>query len=41
MARHDQVILQYGGAILEKVGKKNANYVPKDAPAGWASPNTA
>jgi len=27
VARHDQVILQFGAAILEKVGKKNANYV--------------
>ena len=27
VARHDHVILQFGAAILEKVGKKNASYV--------------
>ena len=27
VARHDEVILQFGAAILEKVGRKNANYV--------------
>jgi len=27
VARHDHVILQFGTAILEKVGRKNANYV--------------
>ena len=27
VARHDQLILQFGGAILEKVGTTNANYV--------------
>ena len=27
VARHNQVILQFGTAILDKVGKKNANYV--------------
>jgi len=27
VAKHDKVILQFGAAILEKVGRKNANYV--------------
>ena len=27
VARHDKVILQFGVAILEKVGRKNINYV--------------
>ena len=27
MARHDKVILQFGAAILQKVGRKNTNYV--------------
>ena len=27
VARHDKVILQFGAAILEKVGRKNANYI--------------
>ena len=27
LARHDEIILRFGAAILEKVGKKNSNYV--------------
>ena len=27
MARNDHAILQFGAAILEKIGKKNTNYV--------------
>ena len=27
VARHDEIILKFGAAILEKVGKKNSNYV--------------
>ena len=29
LARHNKVILQFGAAILEKVGRKDANYVPQ------------
>ena len=27
LARHNKVILQFGAAILQKVGRKNTNYV--------------